>query len=60
MNVDPGGKAKGRGIYMCPDRQCMEKARKKRALQRSFDMEISQEKLDSIFQELAEYEEKAD
>ena len=45
---------------MCPDRQCMEKARKKRALQRSFDMEISQEKLDSIFQELAEYEEKAD
>ena len=60
VNVDPGGKAKGRGIYMCPDRQCMEKARKKRALQRSFDMEISQEKLDSIFQELAEYEEKAD
>lgn len=56
VNVDPGGKAKGRGVYMCPSRQCIEKARKKRALQRSFETEISPEKLESIFQELAEYE----
>ena len=58
ITVDPTGKAKGRGIYLCPDRDCMEKARKKRALQRSFDAEISQETLDNIFQELAQYEKK--
>lgn len=58
INVDPGGKAKGRGVYLCPDRNCMEKARKKRALQRSFDAEISPETLDRIFQELAQYEKK--
>ena len=36
LSVDPSGKAKGRGVYLCPNRECMEKARKRRALQRSF------------------------
>ena len=28
ITVDPTGKAKGRGVYLCPDRECMEKAKK--------------------------------
>jgi len=58
--IDPTGKAKGRGVYMCPSRECMEKARKKRALQRNFDIEISQTEMDTIFEELREYEDKGD
>ena len=46
LSVDPSGKAKGRGVYLCPSQECMEKARKRRALQRSFDVEISQERLE--------------
>ena len=38
----------------------MEKARKRRALQRSFDVEISQERLEEIFEELMTYEQKSD
>ena len=28
LSVDPSGKAKGRGVYLCPSQECMEKARK--------------------------------
>ena len=48
LSVDPSGKAKGRGVYLCPRRECMEKARKRRALQRSFDVEIPQERLEEL------------
>lgn len=58
VSVDLTGKAKGRGVYICPDEQCMAKAKKKRALQRSFETEISQEKLEEIFQELSEHEQE--
>ena len=56
--VDPTGKAKGRGVYICPDRECMEKAKKKRALQRSFEIEMSQEEMENLFEELAQYEQE--
>ena len=29
LSVDPSGKAKGRGVYLCPSQECMEKARKR-------------------------------
>ncbi len=60
LSVDFSGKAKGRGAYLCPNRECMEKARKRRALQRNFDVEISQERLNEIFEELMTYEQKGD
>ena len=56
ISVDPAGKAKGRGVYICPDAGCMEKARKKRALQRNFEMNIPEEELDVIFEEIKRYE----
>lgn len=58
VSVDPAGKAKGRGVYLCPDRACMEKAKKKRALQRNFDADISDEKLEALFAEIEKYEKK--
>ncbi|MDO5414304.1 MAG: YlxR family protein [Bacillota bacterium] len=56
VTVDPTGKAKGRGVYLCPDKECMEKARKRRSLQRNFETEISEETLQNIFTELENYE----
>ena len=56
ITVDPTGKAKGRGVYLCPAKECMEKARKRRSLQRNFEIEISEETLDNIFTELEKYE----
>ena len=38
---------------MCPDRECMEKARKKRALQRNFGIAISEERLDEELAKMA-------
>lgn len=58
VTVDPTGKAKGRGVYLCPNRECMEKAKKKRALQRNFETELTQEDWDQIFEELLRYEQE--
>lgn len=60
ITVDPTGKAKGRGVYLCPDKNCMEKAKKRRSLQRNFEIEISEEKLQDIFTELEKYEKESD
>ncbi len=60
VSVDTTGKAKGRGVYLCLNAECIEKARKKRALQRSFETDISAEDMDSIFRELEKYEEESD
>lgn len=56
VNIDLKGKANGRGIYLCKDKTCFEKARKKRAIARGLDTEISEERLNQLFEELSSYE----
>lgn len=58
ITVDPTGKAKGRGVYLCLNPMCMELSKKKRAFQRNFGIEISPEELERIYQELAEHEQE--
>lgn len=58
LTLDPTGKAKGRGVYLCRDTKCMELARKKRSMQRSFGRDIPKEELDRIYQELEAYEQE--
>lgn len=58
LTVDHGGKAKGRGVYICPNAECIEKAKKRKALQRNFDAVLPHEETERIFQELSEYEKK--
>lgn len=58
VTVDPTGKANGRGFYVCLDKACIELAQKKRAMQRNFDIEISQETVERVFEELLEHEQK--
>ncbi len=55
VSVDPTGKAKGRGAYLCPDVRCFEKARKKRAIARNLEMEISGEQMDTLLEELSRF-----
>lgn len=57
LTVDPTGKAKGRGVYLCKNSECMEKAMKKNAITRSLQVEVSKDEMDRIFQELKSYEE---
>ena len=56
LTLDLTGRAKGRGVYLCPDTKCLEKAKKKRALGRGLKMEVTQEQIDRIFEELENYE----
>ena len=52
LTVDLSGRAKGRGVYLCQDAECIEKAEKRRALQRSFRTELSKSALENVFLQL--------
>ena len=56
ISLDRTGKANGRGVYLCQDTQCFEKARKKNALSRSLGMRLDSEDLERVFTELMQYE----
>lgn len=58
VSIDLTGKAKGRGVYLCPNTQCFEKAQKRKAIGRNLDMELNAEQLEKLFEELKKYENK--
>ena len=41
--IDPTGKAKGRGAYICKNGTCAKEAEKRKALERSFKVSIDKE-----------------
>lgn len=41
--IDRTGKAAGRGAYLCPDPECLKKAKKAGRLQKAFSMNLSEE-----------------
>ena len=49
VSLEFGGKANGRGAYVCPDPECLRKAQKSRALERSLEAEIP----DAVYERLA-------
>lgn len=50
--LDITGKKNGRGAYICRNADCLEKAQKARALDRAFEMKISDEIYNSLKEEL--------
>ena len=52
ISLDARGKAAGRGAYLCPDPECLKKARKSRALERAFDAPIPAEIYEQLTAEL--------
>lgn len=43
IKLDFTGRLNGRGAYICPDENCLAKARKTRKIERSFECSISEE-----------------
>ena len=43
ITLDATGKKSGRGAYLCPDPECLKKAKKGNKLGRSLDVEIPEE-----------------
>ncbi len=58
LTLDATGKLNGRGVYLCPDPECISKAKKKKAISRGLEQEIDQQQLDKIFEELSVYARK--
>lgn len=56
LKIDLTGKANGRGVYLCQNAECFVKARKRKAISRNLDIEITEQELDKLFEELANNE----
>ena len=52
VSLDFSGKMAGRGAYLCPKAECLKKAQKSRALDRSLEVTIPQEVYDRLEKEI--------
>ncbi len=52
ISLDFKGKKPGRGAYLCPNAQCLRKARKSRALERALSGQIPGEVYDALEREM--------
>ena len=52
VNLDFGGKMNGRGAYVCPDPECLKKAVRSKALDRSLEVTIPEEVYDRLSKEM--------
>ena len=52
VSLDFSGKMNGRGAYLCPDPECLAKAQRSRALERSLETPIPQEVYDRLAREM--------
>ena len=50
--LDSTGWTNGRGAYICPAKECLEKARKSKGLERSFKQSIPEEVYDALEKEM--------
>ena len=48
VNLDFSGKLNGRGAYICPKTDCLQKARKSKALERSLEVPIPEAVYDRL------------
>ena len=52
ISLDFRGKKPGRGAYVCPDPECLAKARKSKGLERAFSMAIPTEVYDALEEQM--------
>ena len=52
VSLDFSGKLNGRGAYVCPDPECLKKARKTRALERCLEVAIPEDVYDRMEKEM--------
>ncbi len=53
IDIDPGGKKSGRGVYICPDIACLEKAMKAKRLEKALEQEIPDDILEKLRQKIS-------
>lgn len=58
IEIDTTGKKNGRGAYICPSRDCFEKAVKTKGIERSLKMSIPREVYENLEKEIQEIETK--
>ena len=54
VSLDFGGKAPGRGAYICPNSDCLQKAIKSKSLDRSLEVTIPEEVYQRLRKEMEE------
>ena len=54
VSLDFKGKLPGRGAYVCPQADCLAKARKSRALERAFETALPAEVYEALEQQMKE------
>lgn len=52
VSLDFGGKMNGRGAYICPNSDCLKKAQRSKALERSLEVEIPAEVYERLTKEI--------
>lgn len=52
VEIDPTGKKSGRGAYICPNEECLQKAIKGKRLERSLECKVSPELVETLKQGL--------
>ena len=52
VNLDFSGKMNGRGAYICPDPECLKKALRSKALDRSLEVTIPEEVIARLQKEM--------
>lgn len=53
ISIDLTGKKPGRGAYICPDLECLQKVVKSKRLERSLETTISEEIYESLKEQLS-------
>ena len=56
INVDPTGRAHGRGAYICNSKECFEKAKKAKAFNRAFKSDVPDEIYEDLINEITKDE----
>lgn len=54
ISLDFKGKKPGRGAYLCPSEECLKRARKSKALEHAFSMQMPDGIYDSLASEMKE------
>ncbi len=49
VEVDLTGKVNGRGAYICPDLDCLEKLKKSKKLSKTLEVEVPDEVFDKLY-----------
>ena len=53
VEIDPTGKRSGRGAYVCPNNECLEKAIKGKRLEKALRQAISKEIKESLYERMS-------